>query len=114
MSKLKKYKTSLYELHKYLNDITTKKELEKDIKSIVGFEKYDNETLDNLIIVVYLVADEMNVRLRESIEWQLGKQIGLRKSRLLETKSPVHLRHEKRYRDRWLASINNFKNKKSL
>jgi len=65
LSKLKKYKTCLYTLHKSLNDITTKKELEKDIKSIVGFVKYDNETLDNLIRVVYLVADAMNVELKE-------------------------------------------------
>ena len=73
MSKLRKYKTSLYELHKGLDGIITKDNLEERIKGIAGFDKPScteatNEELDHLIIVVYMVADEMKVELKEDNE----------------------------------------------
>lgn len=68
MSKLRKYKTVLHILHKEL-DVLPKKELEEKVKSIANFEgsasKATSQDLDNLITVVYLVADRMGVELKE-------------------------------------------------
>ena len=72
MSKLRKYKTSLYELHKGLDGIITKDKLEEDIKKIwliEGSTKFcTEEDKDILIIIVYEVAKSMKVELKEDNE----------------------------------------------
>jgi len=69
VSKLRKYKTSLYHLHKGLDNTISKDELEEQIKGVAMFygstSQATSTELDNLITIVYLVADEMGVELKE-------------------------------------------------
>ncbi len=69
MSQLRKYKTSLYHLHKGLKDVISKDELEEQIKDIAmvygSASEATSTELSNLIRVVYLVADDMGINLKE-------------------------------------------------
>ena len=64
-----KYKTCLTEVHKQLNiDGLSKSALEEQVKKIAEFDKYDKQTIEVLITILYLVADEMNCELQEDKE----------------------------------------------
>ncbi len=111
MSKLRKYKTSLYELHKGLKDTISKDELEEQIKKcwkVEGTTKGHKE-LGMLTESCYFIGREMKVKLLDDEPFRTDIGSRLRVSPLLQTKSPIQLKHEKRYRERWLASILKFK-----
>lgn len=111
MSKLCKYKTSLYHLHKGLEDTISKDELEEQIKrawKVEGTTK-GHKDLGMLTESCYFIGQEMNVKLLDDKPFRTDIGSNLRLSVILQTKSPIQLKHEKRYRYRWLASIRKFK-----